>query len=112
VLDETVFEAYTYWRTPDEPRSGRIADLGGSEAYTGVSPWGDRGDTARRLSPRHPAVIARSDAAGLSLGVVIVSAEERWGSTHTFLQRYDARSLFHYPGIASRRVLKYLLSLS
>ena len=103
LLDETVFDAYTYWRIPDEPRSGRIADLGESEAYAGVSPWGDRGDTARRLSPRHPALIARSDAAGLSLGVVLVSAEERWGSTHTFLQRYNTRSLYLYPGIASRR---------
>jgi len=104
VLDETVFDAYTtYWRIPDEPRSGRNADLGGSEAYAGVSPWEDRGDTARRLSPRHPAVIARSDAAGLSLGVVLVGAEERWASTRTFLQRYDARSLYLFPGIASRR---------
>ncbi len=32
LLDETVFDAYTYWRTPDEARSGRIADLGASEA--------------------------------------------------------------------------------
>jgi len=103
LLDETVFDAYTYWRTPDEARSGRIADLGASEAYAGVSSWGDRGDTARRLSPRHPAIIARSEAAGLSLGVVLVSAEERWGSTQTFLQRYNPQSLYLYPGIASRR---------
>jgi len=103
LLDETVFDAYTYWHTPDEPRSGRIADLAGSKAYAGVSPWGDRGDTARRLSPRRPAVIARSDAAGLSLGVVLVSSEDQGGSTHTFLQRYNTQSLYLYPGIVSRR---------
>ena len=34
LLDETLFDGYTYWRSADdESRSGRIADLGDPEAF-------------------------------------------------------------------------------
>jgi len=60
-LAEPLFDAYAFWREPDEFRSGTIASLGNYNAYAGVSSWGKQGDTAPQLSSRHPAVIARAD---------------------------------------------------
>jgi hypothetical protein len=103
-LDPTVFDAYAYWRGPDELRSGRIAALGAPTVYAGVSPWGDEGDTAPRLSPRHPAVIARSESAGLALGAVFLDYESRWRLSHSFLQEHTPAWLFFCPAIAGRDV--------
>ncbi|MGC8643675.1 MAG: hypothetical protein ACP5XB_27770, partial [Isosphaeraceae bacterium] len=80
-----------------------IANLGEREAYAGVSAWGNRGDTASRLSARHPAILAGSSQAGFALGVVRVGGAERWSAAHTFLQRYDGHALYFYPGIAPSR---------
>jgi hypothetical protein len=105
-LDEDRFNAYTYWREPDELRSGTIAGLGTPEAFAGVSPWGQTGDTARRLAPAHPAVVARRQEGRTSLGVVLVDARERWDGAHTFLQRYNAGTLYFYPAITTTRAAR------
>ena len=63
-LDETLFDGYAYWRADDQLRSGQIAALGAPTAFAGVSPWGNQGDTASRLSTYHPAILARSRSAG------------------------------------------------
>lgn len=104
LLDEKLFDGYAYWKSPETLRSGRIVDLGDREAYAGISTWGNRGDTASRLSTRHPAVIARSGEAGVSLGVVQVGGAGPWTSAQSFLQRYDAHTLYLYPGIAPQQV--------
>lgn len=101
-LDETLFDGYAYWRADDQCRSGQIADLGEPTAYAGVSPWGNRGDTASGLSPRHPAIVARSRSAGTSLGAVFLDYPARWPATHSFLQHYGAQHLFFYTAITSR----------
>ena len=99
-LDETVFDAYAYWRAPDELRSGRIADLGAPTVYAGVSPWGRQGDTDAQLSARHPTLLARSESAGPGLGVVFLDYETRWTHAHSFLQAYRRDPLYFYPAIA------------
>lgn len=95
-LDPAKFGGYAFWRAPDEPRTGTIAGLGANESYAGVSPWGQNGDTARALSPAHPALIARRRGGLPGLGVVLVDARERWDGSHSFLQRYNASSLYLY----------------
>jgi hypothetical protein len=82
-------------------RSGQVAALGAPTVYAGVSPWGNQGDTASRVSLRHPAIVARSRLAGTSLGAVFLDYPARWPATHSFLQHYDARNLFFYPAITS-----------
>jgi hypothetical protein len=98
-LDEKVFATYAYWAASDELRSGRIADLGVPTCYAGVSPWGRQGDTAARLSARHPAVLARSESTSLALGVVFLDYEARWPRAHSFLQAYSRDQLYFYPAI-------------
>ena len=102
LLDPALFDAYTFWRAPDEARSGQIASFGESEAYAGVSPWGQRGDTAPALSPAHPALVARSERAGLAIAVVRVDIGESWRGSHAFLQRYNPTNVYLYPGVTSR----------
>jgi len=69
-LDEKFFDTYTYWRPDDRPQSGAIADLGSLPAYVGVSSWGKHGDTAARLSAKHPAVMTGTRPAGISLAAI------------------------------------------
>ncbi|MBI5394035.1 MAG: hypothetical protein HZA91_01930 [Verrucomicrobia bacterium] len=102
-LDEPLFDAYAFWREPDEFRSGTIASLGRSDAYAGASAWGQRGDTASRLSRRHPAVIARASEAGTGIGVVFLRYAEEWLPCSSFVQRHTPTSLFLYPAIAPAR---------
>lgn len=101
-LDEMLFDGYAYWRADDQLRRGPIAGLGKPTVYAGVSPWGNQGDTARRLSARHPAIVARSQAAGTALAAVFVDYSASWSGSHSFLQHYDAQHLFFYPAIIAR----------
>lgn len=101
-LDETLFDGYAYWRADDQLRSGPIAGLGKPIVYAGISPWGNQGDTARRLSARHPAIVARSGVAGIGLGAIFVDYSAAWSGAHSFLQHYDAQHLFFYPAITFR----------
>ncbi len=102
-LDEPLFDAYAFWRGPDEFRSGTIASLGDNNAYAGVSAWGPRGDTASRLSSRHPAVIARASDAGIGIGVVFLGYAGEWQRGSSFIQRYTPTNLFLYGAIAPAR---------
>ncbi len=102
-LDEPLFDAYAFWREPDEFRGGSIASLGRNDAFAGVSAWGQRGDTAARLSGRHPAVIARAAEAGTGIGVVFLRYAEDWLPVSSFVQRHTPTSLFLYPAIAPAR---------
>jgi len=101
-LDETIFDGYAYWRADDQLHAGQIAALGTPTVYAGVSPWGNQGDTAPRLSSRHPAILACSRPAGISLGVVFLDYPAGWPAAHSFLQQYDARHLYFYPAITPR----------
>ena len=101
-LDEKLFDGYAYWRAGDELRSGRIAGLGTPTVYAGVSPWGRQGDTATRLSAPHPALLARSEAAGLALGVVFLDYDTHWPQAHSFLQEYSRDQLYFYAAVANR----------
>lgn len=98
-LAEPLFDAYAFWRAGDELRSGSIASLGDRDGYAGVSPWGQKGDTAAALSERHPAVIAVADRAGVALGVVFLRYGADWGQSHSFIQRHVPSALFFYPAI-------------
>ncbi|MCX6898490.1 MAG: hypothetical protein NT105_07300 [Verrucomicrobia bacterium] len=102
-LDEPLFNAYAFWREPDEFRGGTIAKLGRNDAFAGASAWGQRGDTAARLSRRHPAVIARAAGAGTGVGVVFLRYAEDWQPVSSFVQRHTPTSLFLYPAIAPAR---------
>jgi hypothetical protein len=102
-LEEPLFDAYAFWREPDEFRGGSIASLGPDNAYAGISAWGPRGDTAARLSSRHPAVIARAAGAGTGIGVVFLRCAEEWRSVGSFVQRHTPTSLFLYPALAPAR---------
>ena len=102
-LDESLFDAYAFWREPDEFRSGTIASLGDHNAFAGVSAWGPQGDTASRLSRRHPAVIARASNASTGLGVVFPGYAEDWQRSSSFVQRYTPTTLFLYGAIAPAR---------
>lgn len=99
-LEEPLFDGYTFWRAPDEWRSGTIASLGANNAYAGVSAWGRQGDTAARLSQQHPAVIVRATAAKTGLGVVFLDYADAWAAGHAFVQRHTPSSLFLYSGLA------------
>jgi hypothetical protein len=103
-LDDKLIDAYAYWRAADALRCGPIAALGAPSGYAGVSAWGNQGDTARRLSARHPAIIARSESAGLALGVVFLDYETRWAQAHSFLQRQAPNFLYFYPAIVDGEV--------
>jgi hypothetical protein len=103
LLDETLFDGYVFWPPDDRPRSGDFAALGASPTYAGVSAWGGQGDTAARLSPRHPAIIARSRSGKIALGAVFLDYQDRWATSRSFLQRYDSERLFFYPAIVDRR---------
>jgi hypothetical protein len=103
-LDNQLIDAYAYWRAPDELRAGSIAALGTPTTYAGVSAWGNRGDTGRRLSTRHPAIVARSESAGLALGVIFLDYETRWAQSHSFLQQHTSNFLYFYPAIVDRTV--------
>jgi hypothetical protein len=102
-LEEPLFDAYAFWREPDEFRGGSIASLGQNDAFAGVSAWGPRGDTAARLSGRHPAVIARAADAGTGIGVIFLRYAEEWQLVSSFVQRHTPTSLFLYPAIAPAR---------
>lgn len=102
-LEEPLFNAYVFWREPDEFRGGSIASLGQNDAFAGVSAWGPRGDTAARLSGRHPAVIARAADAGTGIGVVFLRYAEEWRPVSSFVQRHTPTSLYLYPAIAPAR---------
>jgi len=101
-LDETLFDSYAYWRTPDEYRAGTLLDLGQPQVYVGSSPWGREGDTASQLSDRHPAIVAQSPASGLALGVVLLNTPGSSTPPHSFLQRYDGSHVYFYPGMIER----------
>ena len=101
LLDEVLFDSYTFWRGTDGLRSGSIASLGDRDVYAGVSPWGQRGDTARGLSPDHPAVIARAEQAGLALGVVFVRYGSDWPGSFSFIQKHTPAHLYLYSAHAS-----------
>ncbi len=102
-LDEPLFDAYAFWREPDEFRGGMIADLGQNDAFAGVAAWGRRGDTAARLSSRHPALIARAADADTGIGIVFLRYAEDWQPVSSFVQRHTPTSLFLYPAIAPAR---------
>ena len=102
-LDETLFDAYAYWRGGRRASLGRIADLGTPTVYAGVSPWGNQGDTAPRLSPRHPALLARSRIRRSGPGRRSSWTIRPAGPTaHSFLQAYSRDQLYFYPAIAAR----------
>jgi len=65
----------------------------------GVSSWGQAGDTARRLSTRHPAIVARSEAAGVALGVVFLGYQTDWSVGYSFVQRHVPTHLYFYPAL-------------
>ncbi len=102
ILSETLFDGYAYWRADGQLRSGQIAALGTPIAYAGVSPWGNEGDTAPRLSRDYPAIVARSESAGLALGAVLFDYEAHWKLCHSFLQHYSPEALYFYPAIVDR----------
>lgn len=102
-LDEPLFDTYAFWREPDEFRSGAIASLGQHNAYAGVSAWGQRGDTAARLSSKHPAVIAQAGEKRTGIGIVFLRYAEDWQPVGSFVQRHTPTSLFLYPAIAPAR---------
>ena len=101
LLDEALFDSYAFWRGTDELRSDRIASLGHRDVYAGVSPWGQAGDTARGLSPRHPAVIARAENAGIALGVVFVQYDTDWPGSFSFIQKHTPSHLYLYAAHAN-----------
>lgn len=101
-LDETLFDGYAFWSPTDELRHGSMVSLGTSNVFAGVSAWGGQGDTAAGLSPRHPAIVARSSSAGVAIAVVLPEYRGRWAASHSFLQRYNSQNLFFYTAIADR----------
>ena len=100
LLAEPLFDAYAFWRQPDELRTGRIADLGDHGRYIGVSPWGQRGDVTRRLSARHPAILARGEKASVALGLVFLRYGTDWAGSFSFIQRHTPAHLYLYPAHA------------
>lgn len=102
-LDEMLFDGYAYWRADDQLRRGQIAALGAPTVYVGVSAWGNQGDTSPGLSPRHPALVARSRSAEIALGTVFLEYPSCWTSSHSFLQMHDVRHLYFYPAITARK---------
>ena len=101
MLDHEFLDAYTYWRDPDQVRSGRIAALGEQSVYAGVSAWGQDGDVCRRLSRTHPALIARSEKGNAGWGVVFVDYAPRWGDGHMFIQRHRPGYVYLYSGMVA-----------
>ncbi|MCC6355806.1 MAG: hypothetical protein IT577_18105 [Verrucomicrobiae bacterium] len=99
-LDRATWDRYAFWDKDDHFRAGRIGDLGESDRYAGVSPWGHEGDTSERLSARHPAIIAVSETRGIGLAAVFPHYREEWGAGHSFIQRHRPHSLFFYPAVA------------
>ncbi len=99
-LDARRFSAYTFWAGDGQRHEGPLENLHPLPAYAGVSTWGRQGDTVARLSPDLPAVIARDTQTGAGVGVVLVDAQNAWRDGLTFLQRYQAGTLFFYAGNA------------
>lgn len=99
-LDIATWDRYAYWDAGDAWRSGDIAALGDRDRFAGVSPWGRGGDTAARLSPLHPAVIAGARGRGTGLAAVFLRYEADWAKGHSFIQRHTPHSLFFYTGVA------------
>jgi hypothetical protein len=95
-LDLSLFDGYAFWREPDDLRTGTIASLGDHDAYAGASAWGGRGDAAKRVSARHPALIAQARGAGTALGVVFLDFAGAWGESRCFVQRHTPEHLFLY----------------
>lgn len=105
-LDLAVWDQYAFWDEQDRHRSGRIAALGERDRFAGVSAWGRAGDTAPRLSDKHPCVMVGSSVAGVSLGAVFLRYDTAWAQGHSFVQRHTPYSLFFYAGMAPSRAAK------
>ncbi|HID05599.1 MAG TPA: hypothetical protein EYP10_00475, partial [Armatimonadetes bacterium] len=104
LLDERLFDAYTFWRSDGQVRSKRIASLHEPfPTYAGVTPWEKRGDIAEALSSKLPALIVRSEKVDVGIGVVLVDADTAWRGEHSFLQRYRENVLYLYAGHARAR---------
>jgi len=101
MLDHEFFDSYTFWRAPDENRSGRLDALGKQNVYAGVSAWGQDGDVCRRLSRVHPAIIARSEQSDAGWGVVFVDYDAAWSAGHMFIQRHRPGYVYLYSGLVS-----------
>jgi len=97
-LDEAAFTGYAFWNAADERRAGSIASLGRRDVYAGVSAWGGAGDTAPRLSERHPALVATGPGGGL--GVVLLDYAGAWAGSFSFVQRYGPGHSYLYGGHA------------
>ncbi|GBC99720.1 hypothetical protein HRbin17_02251 [bacterium HR17] len=97
-LDERLFDAYTFWRPDDVRRSGHIAALGERLVYAGVTPWEQRGDIAPAFAASLPALIVRSEATGVGLGIVFVRYAEDWKGGFGFLQRFRPDVVYLYSG--------------
>ncbi|MFP4058010.1 MAG: hypothetical protein ACLF0G_14170 [Candidatus Brocadiia bacterium] len=100
-LSEPLFDSYAFWSEDDALHSGRVASLGERDAFAGVSPWGQRGDTAGKLSDAHPAVVAWGEETGVALAAVFLGYADAWGTPFSFVQRYGPSHLYFYPAQAS-----------
>ncbi len=97
-LDHTLFDSYTFWDESGKQRDGSIGNFTVLPAYAGVTPWEQQGDVTSVLSPESPALIVRSEKAGMGLGLVRVDADSRWQGEHTFVQLHTPGALFLYSG--------------
>jgi len=98
LLEPAGWDEYAFWAADGRRHAGRIADLQPLPAYAGVSPWGEQGDTVARLDPQHPALIVRSSARGVGLGVVLIGYADRWAGSYSFLQQHTPNALYLYGG--------------
>jgi len=99
-LPPEVWDEYAFWDQTGRRHEGRMSALGKEPTYAGVSAWEQTGDTVQALDPSRPALVIRSEALGVGLGVVYVDCAERWSGTHMFIQRHTPAALYLYAGYA------------
>ena len=98
LLNPADWDAYAFWAPDGQRHAGKIADLRPLPAYAGVSPWGPQGDTVQQLDARCPALIVRSAAWGVGLGVVFVDYASDWARSQMFVQQHTPQALYLYAG--------------
>ncbi len=94
------WDGYACYGPDGRRHAGELAALQPYPAYAGVSPWGNQGDTVPRFDAKHPALIVRSQARGLALGVVYLNYETDWQGGSGFVQRHTASALYFYCGMS------------
>ncbi|MBM4084255.1 MAG: hypothetical protein FJ272_05650, partial [Planctomycetes bacterium] len=92
------WDGYLFWAEDGRVHEGDVSRLTPHPAYAGVSPWGPQGDTVRRLDAARPALIVKSSAWGVGIGVVFVEYASRWTDSQMFFQHHTPTSRLLYGG--------------